>query len=635
MFEAVRRNKRISQVILAIIILPFAFFGMDAYFSDSGAGPELAKVGDTTITAFEFDQAERQQQDRVRSMAGGEVNRRLFETPAFRRSVLENLINQRALTLFAQEQRLTVLPQQLQEVIASTSAFQRDGQFSREQYEQMVRAQGLNPALFEARLAQDLRQQQVVQAVGNSAFVGVTAARQFLLAQLEQRTVREVAFSAEQLGAEIVIDDAAVTAYYEKNAAMFELPSRLKAEYVILDEISQMGDQEITDEVVRQYYESQSERFGQPEERRARHILLQLPAAGSSESESDVKARAESLLAELKQDPSRFEELAREHSQDPGSARNGGDLGFFSRGMMVGSFEDAVFAMQKDEISDVVKSDFGFHIIQLIDIKAADRRPLEEVREQLVFELSRQAAARQFAAKAEDFANLVYEQPDSLAPAAEALKLEVRESEWITREGPNNGIFTDPRVVEALFADAAVQDKHNIQALELQRGTLVSARVKEFEAGGRQPIEEVREQIVAQLRKEAGEKAARQAGEALLAQLTADAQKADEQQWSEAQSVGRDHPSLGLPALHAIFSQSSKSLPAYFGAETPVGFSVFKLEKVERPELAADDERIAAVAQRYEELVAEQEMSAFIAALRDRYKVEVNEAAFRKAISNE
>ena len=491
MFEAVRNNKRIAQIILAILIIPFAFFGMDAYFSESATGNEVAQVGGTGISAYDFDQALREQQDRLRANAGGQVDRALLESAELRRVVLDNLINQRVLALYAAENRLVVTPEQLQATIAGVPAFQEDGRFSLQRYENLVRAQGMTPATFEARLAQDVRVQQIVAAVGDAGFVPETSARRFLDAQLEERRIRELRFAADRLGADATVSDEQIAAYYEANPARFERPARLQAEYLVFDRASIEQKVAVSDDAVRAFYEGNQERFGVAEERQARHILLTLGDAAEQGEVDKVMAEAKAIVETLRQDPDKFADIAREKSQDPGSASRGGDLGFFGRGMMVGAFEDAVFALEKGRISDPVRSEFGVHIVEVTDIKPSSIKALDEVRDEIVAELRGQEAGRRFAELAEQFANTVYEQPDSLAPAAEAIGLEVRTSDWISRESAPEP-FNNERLLNAVFGDEATQKARNTEAIEIGNGTLVSARVKTFEAAKRLPLDEVR-----------------------------------------------------------------------------------------------------------------------------------------------
>lgn len=627
MFEAVRNNKRIAQIILGILIIPFAFFGMDAYFSDSATGNEVAKVGGTAISAYDFDQAVREQQDRLRANAGGQVDRALLDSPELRRAVLDNLINQRVLALYAAENRLVVTPQQLQETIAGVPAFQEDGRFSLQRYENLVRAQGMSPATFEARLAQDVRIQQIVAAVGDAGFVPEASARRFLDAQLESRRIREFRLAAARLGAEAAVSDAQVAAYYEANPARFERPARLQAEYLVFDRAAIERKVEVADDAVIAFYEGNPQRFGVPEERQARHILLTL-ADGAEQAEVDkVMAEAKAIVDTLRQDPARFAELAREKSQDPGSASRGGDLGFFGRGMMVGAFEDAVFSLEKGKISDPVRSEFGVHIIEVTDIKPSSIKPLADVRDEIVAELRGQEAGRRFAELAEQFANTVYEQPESLVPAAEVVGLEVRTSDWISRDAAPEP-FNNERLLNAVFSDEATQKGRNTDAIEVGNGTLVAARVKTFEAAQRLPLDEVRGRIVDELKREKGRELALAQGEAALVALRKGEPSAA--QWGDERVLQRAAPGLPAVAMQAVFSAPAEPLPGYVGVQLPEGdYVIYRIDAVERPQVAADDPRVAAVSAQYAQLLAGRDFGAFLSDLRQRYEVEVNASALQ------
>ena len=627
MFEAVRNNKRIAQIILAILIIPFAFFGMDAYFSESATGNEVAQVGGTGISAYDFDQALREQQDRLRTSAGGQVDRALLESAELRRAVLDNLINQRVLALYAAENRLMVTPEQLQATIAGVPAFQEDGRFSLQRYENLVRAQGMTPATFEARLAQDVRVQQIVAAVGDAGFVPEVLARRFLDAQLEERRIRELRFAADRLGADATVSDEQIAAYYEANPARFERPARLQAEYLVFDRASIEQKVAVSDDAVRAFYDGNQQRFGVAEERQARHILLTLADTAEQGEVDKVMAEAKVIVDTLRQDPGKFADIAREKSQDPGSASRGGDLGFFGRGMMVGAFEDAVFALDKGRISDPVRSEFGVHIIEVTDIKPSSIKPLDAVRDEIVAELRGQEAGRRFAELAEQFANTVYEQPDSLAPAAEAIGLEVRTSDWISRESAPEP-FNNERLLNAVFGDEAVQKARNTEAIEIGNGTLVSARVKTFEAAKRLPLDEVRSRIADELRREQGRKKALEQGEATLAALGKG--ESPTATWGEQRTLQRSAPGLPAAAMQAVFSAPAEPLPAHVGVQTPEGdYLIYRIESVQRPQIAAEDPRIAAVASQYAQLLAGRDFGAFITDLRQRYEVNINASALQ------
>lgn len=622
MFEAVRNNKRVAQVILAVLIVPFAFFGMDAYFSDGPGRNDVATVGKTSISVNEFEQALRDQQDRLRSSMDGQVDRALLESEALRRSVLDNLVNRRVLALYAQENRFSVTAQELQETIAAVPSFHDNGQFSLQRYENLLRAQGMSPAMFEARLAQDIQVQQLALPLGEAAFAPGASAQRFIVAQMEERTVREMRLAAASFAAEAKISDADIAAYYEANPVQFERPARVQAEYVVFDRSAAETGIEVSEDQIRAFYEGNPGRFGVPEERRARHILLALDAGADAATVDKVMAEANALADQLRADPSRFATVAREQSRDPGSAANGGDLGFFARGAMVGAFEDAAFALGKDEISAPVRSDFGVHIIQVTDIKPAATRSLAEAHDEIAAELRGQEAGRRYAEMAEQFANMVYEQADSLAPVAEALHLQVHETGWLEREGGMIGPYTSEPLLAALFSDDAVRNHRNTEAVEVAQGTLAAARVKEFEAAQRLPLDQVRDRIGEQLRREAGGRAAAERGAAVLAELEQGKEAAAN--WGEARTLQRAAPALPAEAMQAVFAAPTAKLPAHVGVREANGdYVLFRIDAVERPQVAADDPRMAAVSAQYAQLLAERDFGAFITELRKRYKVEL------------
>ena len=348
----------------------------------------MAEVAGQPISRAEFENELRKQQDRMRASLGGEVDLETLNAPAVREQVLESLINRRLLAHFAQDQHLAVPDRQLQDTIANLPAFQDNGRFSMARYEQMLASQGMSQAGFEAQMRQDLAFQQTISAVGGGGLASETSTRQLLGLQLEERKVRVARLKAESYSKGVSIADDRVAAYYEANKARFEQAARVKAEYVILSREGLTDQVSVDPEKVRQWYDGHQGSYGNPEERAARHILIQLAADASEEDVAAAKAKAEAILARLREDGGKnFGEIAKAESQDPGSAGNGGDLGSFSRGMMVKPFEDAVFALKEGEISEPIRTDFGLHIIQLTSIKPASVKSFDEVRGQIESEL--------------------------------------------------------------------------------------------------------------------------------------------------------------------------------------------------------------------------------------------------------
>lgn len=631
MFDSVRNNKRIIQVVLAIIMLPFALWGVDSYVRNTGGGNEVASVGGTPISAGQFQQALREQQDRLRPQLGGN-SPELLESPQLRRGVLEELINQRLLALHAQKSKLMVSDAALVGFITAVPSLQENGKFSRERYQALVAAQGMSVEMFEAQVRQDLLQQQAMMAVGNAAVSGHVPAERWLAAQLEEREISEAVLRAEQFAAASKPDAAAIKRYYEENRPRFEKPEQVRVEYLVLSQEKMIEGAKVSDEEIKAWYQSNEARYKQAEQRQASHILIR---ADKNAPEAEVKAaqaKAEQLLAQLKAAPGDFAKLAKQYSQDPGSAEKGGDLGYFGRGMMVKPFEEAAFSLKENQLSDVVRSDFGFHLIKLTGVRPEQVRPLNDVRGEIVAELKRQAGSRQFAASAEEFGNIVYEQADSLKPAAEKYGLSIQASEWLAKGGQAVAPLTNPKLQAAIFSDDALKNKRNTAAIDVGTNTLVSARVVEHRPAALEPLEAVSGMIEKVLAREAAVAKASAAGQADLEKLNK-GEKLD-LTWSAARTVSRMHaPELSPEARSAIFAASTKSLPVYVGAKTPTGHALYRIDKVKPYDSSAGDEAAArsqALRQQYGQVVAQEDLVGWLAALRQRYPVKINAEALER-----
>jgi len=621
MFEAIRNNKRIAQVILAILIIPFAAFGLDSYFGGGMGGGEVAKVGRSSISRFEFDRALEEHRSRLREQYGEDATPAMLRSEELRRTVLDQLIVRRALALYSADLRLNVSGGQLQQVIAG--AFQEDGHFSLERYHAWLSRQGLSPAAFEAQLAQDLLVQQLEDSISGSSLVARDSARRLLAAQLEERVVREMRFPVAPHLSGIEISEAAIQKFYDDNPARFELPERIRAEYIVFSEEALLSGIKIDETDIQKAYQDP------PEERRVRHILIE-PASDTDEAAVEAaRKEAEGIAAILRKEPGRFTALAREKSQDPGSSELGGDLGYIARdGAMEPLFEEAAFALKKNEISAPTRTQEGFHIIQVTDVR---KRSLGEMRDEIIDQLRRQALGQGFDEKAMKFSEMVFnETPDSLQPAAEAFGLEIRRTGWIDRKADALDEFRSERLVESLFGDDALGRRNNTQAIEIGLNTLVAARVAEHQAARRLPLEEVRGQIEAQLRRDEAMRMAREQGNAVLEAL--DRGEAVSNAWSTPRSFQRSRPDLPPLAARAVFAVRLSSLPARVAMELPDdAYVIYQVDSAMRPTIDDSDPRIAALSEQYGYLLAQSDFEAFLVSLRDRYKIVTRLAAERDA----
>jgi len=632
MFDYVRNNKKFIQIILALIVLPFALWGVESYVKSSGSGDGAAKVGGTTISLPEFQQALREQQDRLRPQLGGNVSPDVLESPELRRAVVQELINQRLLLLYASQSNMRVGDDMLASFITNVPSLQENGKFSRERYEALVASQGMSVEMFEARVRQDLLTQQAMAPIGNAVFSGHIPADRFLAAQLEEREVRTHMLRAEQFTAGSKPEAAEIKRYYEENLTRFEKPEQVRVEYLELKQDALIANAKVTEEEIKAWYQANQARYKRPEERQASHILIR---ADKKAPEAEVKAaeeKANMLLAQLKVKPADFASFAKANSQDPGSAEKGGDLGYFGHGMMVKPFEDAIFALKEGEMSGVVRTDFGFHIIKLTGIHPEQIRPLEEVRGEIATELKRQTGARQFAEMAEGFANTVYEQPDSLKPAAEKYGLKIQTSDWIAKGGQAVAPFANPKLLQAIFSEDAVKHQRNTESVDVGANTLLSARVIEHHPASVEPLESVSATIEKVLVLKAAAAKAEAAGKSQLEMLTK-GEKVDVV-WDAPQKISRLQAS-GLPpgASAAIFAASPQKLPAFAGAKVPGGFALYRIEKVSPYDEKTNKEAAAigqALHQRYAQAVAQEELLGWLSALRQRYPVTINSAALER-----
>ncbi len=625
-FDAVRTNKRVVQIFLALITLPFAFWGVDSYVRNSGAGTDLASVGDSKITMQQFDQAWRAQQDRMRQVLGANFRPEAMNTPAAKLAVLNSLVDQRLLLLEAAKGRLGASDDQLRGVISKIPALQDNGQFSLARYQAALSAQGMSQAQFEAQLRQDLTLQQLVSAFGDTAITSHTVIDQLLRIQAEERQIAEWRIAPEQFAGQVKIDAQAVQKYYEENSKRFEVAEQAKVEFVILSLDGLLAQVKPGDGEVSAWYESHKDRYQQAEERRASHILIL--ASGDAEQ---ARAKAEEVLKEVQKSPAKFAELAKQYSQDPGSAEKGGDLGFFGRGMMVKPFEDSVFKLHENDAPVLVQSEFGYHIIKLTGIKAGKQRALADVRSEIEEELKRQAASRQFADTAEAFSNLVYEQSDSLQPVAERFKLKTQQSGWLPRSPTPEalaamGQLGNQKILAAIFSDDSLKNKRNTEVVEIAPNTLLAARVIEYRPASSKPIEAVRADIEAALKAREEAALARAAGEAKLRELQQGTE--DKVAWSLVRNVSRqDARQVPAAALKAIFKANVEKLPAYVGAEAGGGdYLLYKISKVSHPE-KVDDGRRKALQREYATILGQEDFAAYLAGLRLRYKIDINRSA--------
>ena len=636
MLEFIRTHQRLMQFILLLIIFPsFAFLGIESYLRMSDKEPPVAKVAGQNITQREWDAAQARQIERFKQVFGEQFNQNMFDSPEARQGVLENLLAQRAMSAHVMENHLTVSNDTLRNTIAEIPGLKNpDGQFDKQRYQQLLAAQGLTPEKFEAGLRHDLAVQQINAVVQGTAFSPKSVVARVSSLNQQAREVQELVLTLQSFRSQVKITDAMAEEYYKQHPAQFELPEIVKAEVVVFNPDVVEARIVVSDADIKAYYDQNLARYKTDEQRRASHILIAAGKDAPAADKAAAKAKAEKILAQLRKSPNDFAKLAKENSQDPGSAERGGDLDFFGKGMMVKPFEEAAYALKEGEISDVVQSDFGFHIIRLTALKAATTRPLSEVKANITDEIRRQQVGKKYSEMAEIFTNMVYEQPDSLKPVAEKLGLKIETISGLTRKPttayPKTAAYNQPKFLSAIFSDEATKNKRNTEAIEVGPRFLIAGRVVDYKPVTHSPLAQVRQQVEESIMLLETEKLALKTGEAKLAEL----RNGGTAEFSAAKAISRNNnSSTPPPAVYAIMKADANKLPAFVGVNLGgMGYRIFRINKiVEQP---ADEASAKSEEQQVNEFLAAQEMAAYLGVIKKRANAEIlKPAAVAKAKS--
>ena len=616
MLEAIRERSQgwIAKVILGLLIIPFALWGVDSYISGGGKEAPAATVGDTEISQREFIKTLKEQQEQ----AGAKV-----EEKALRKLVLEQLVNTRALSQAAGKAGFAILDPQVQAVLAGVEIFQEGGKFSEARLDAWLKSRGMARGELQAMIGQDLLLKQVQIGYGEGAVFALPSATRLANLLAQQREVNEAIFDQKDFSQATQIDEKAVAAEFNAHQADYATPAMVRVQYLTLSQAALEAGIQISDEQAKKFYEANPAQFQEPEQRRASHILIKVDAVATAADKQAAKARAEQLLAEVSKTPAKFADLARQHSQDPGSGAKGGDLGVFARDMMVKPFSDAVWAMKPGEIRGLVESQFGFHIIRLDGVLGGAKLGFAVVKDDLVNTMKQQEAQKRFVEAAERFSNMVYEQPDSLEPAAKEFGLKIETSGWIGKGNAQPPMLGDTRLMAALLSEDALKKKQNVEAIEVAPNTLISARVIEHRPAGLRPLAEVAGEIRARLMATAARKLAIDAGKKVLEAARAGQAPTN---LSAPMTVSRMRP-LNVPSasVRALFAADAAKLPAFVGVESAEGYRLYRINRVTAVE--PPSEQVKAMRNDMRRLLAQEEMRAYLESIKAATKIKIEPTA--------
>ena len=634
MFDFVRSHSRVMFLVIVLLIFPsFVFFGVQGYtqFNDP-SGAAVAKVDGQKISQAEWDVAHRRQAEQMRRQMPN-LDAAFFDSPTIKRETLDAMVRERVLLVAANKAHLSVSDERLQREIMSIpqlAALRRpDGSMDLAAYKVMVESQGLSTQAFEANVRQQLALGQVLGGVSNSVPPGGAPGRAALEALLQQREVQIQRFDSKDQLAGINPSEADLAAYHKAHEAQFRAPEQASIEYVVLDLDALKADISVPDDDLRKYYAENAARYTVAEERRASHVLIAAAKDAPGAQRAQAKSKAEALLAELRKAPATFADVAKKNSSDTASAERGGDLDFFARGAMVKPFEEAAYAMKPGEISNVVETDFGYHIILLAAVRGGDKKPFEAVRAEINDEVKKQLAQKKYAEAAEQFTNTAYEQADSLQPLVDKLKLK-KQTATVQRSpaAGATGALASAKLLGAVFGTDAVKNKRNTEAVEVGPNQLAVARVLQHLPARVQAVAEVlplvRERVIA----EQAAAAARKAGEARLVALRGGA---DASALVPSVLLSRANAQNQPRALiDAVLRADAGKLPLWMGVDLgEAGYAVVRLNSL-KP-LAADAPELTQLLPRYAQAWGAAEAQAYYEALKTRYKVKIEDAVVAAA----
>jgi len=618
-----------AQVILALILIPFALFGIDSYLNQAGNNLSIAKVNGYKIALPEYNRAIENVRNRMMS-EGKKVDPAMFDSFEFKESVVDGLISKQLVNNDIKKSKFKITDQQLSQYIIGMPEFQKEGKFSQELYDKVLQNNQLTPKKFEESIRNDLLIQQVRDGLQKLTFIPPNNLAETLKTTSQQREISVAEFKTKEYMAKANIAEKDIQAFYDQNKSKFLAPEQVKAEFVVFSLANILPTINVTDDEIKAFYKTNSDKYQNQQQREASHILIAASKNAAPAEKAKAKAKAEDLLSQIRKNPKQFEELATKYSQDPESAKKGGELGAFGRGMMVKPFDEAVFSMKVNEISNIVESDFGYHIIKLTKI-IGEGGGFDAMKPQIKAELIYQKGQEKFAALAEEFSNKVYEQSSSLDAVSKKFNLPIQKTDWIGRNDSDK-FFKNETLMNALYSKESIKDHRNTEAIEVTPNNLISARVVDYKAQSTKPFADVKKNIEDYLKFEAAKKTVASEGEAALKTISDTSRKID---WQPAVLVDRKNTKgLSEAVINHAYKMPTDKLPSYSGfVDGNNGYVIVKVNKVAFPN-DNNEENKKTFASDYSEALTAEYLSAYLKGLKSKASVSVNQKFFETTQKN-
>ena len=618
-----------AQVILALVLVPFALFGIDSYLNKVGNNLTIAKIDGYKITLPEYNRAIENVRNRIMS-EGKKVDPAMFDSFEFKESVVDGIITRQLINNDIKKSKFKITDLQLSQYIIGMPEFQKDGKFSQELYDKVLQNNQLKPKKFEENIRNDLLIQQVRDGLQKLTFIPPNNLTETLKATSQQREVTVAEFKTKEYMVKASVNEKDMQAFYDKNKSKFLAPEQVKAEFVVFSLTSILPTINVSEDEVKAFYKTNADKYQNQQQREASHILIAASKNAAPAEKAKAKAKAEDVFNQVKKNPKQFEELATKYSQDPESAKKGGDLGVFGRGMMVKPFDDAVFSMKVNEISSIVESDFGYHIIKLTKV-IGDGGGFDAIKLQIKAELIYQKAQDKFAALAEDFSNMVYEQSSSLDAVSKKFSLPIQKTDWISRSDSDK-FFKNEALMNALYSKESIKDHRNTEAIEVTPNNLISARVVDYKAQTSKPFTDVKTSIEDYLKFEAAKKLVASEGEVALKSIVDASRKID---WQAAVLVDRKNAKgLSDAVINHAYKMPTDKLPSYSGfVDGDNGYVIVKVSQVSFPNDDNEDNKNE-FASSYTEALSLEYLSAYLKGLKAKASVSVNQKFFETTQKN-
>ncbi|WP_158770826.1 SurA N-terminal domain-containing protein [Paraglaciecola sp. L1A13] len=626
MLERIREGTqgKWAMAILGLVILSFMFAGVGSYINSS-AETAAAKVNDDTISQADLERAYQNERGRMESQYGDAFAALTADSAylqQFRQGVLDRLIGDKLLEQAAIDLGLRVSDAQIKQAIVAMPEFQFDGKFDNERYTAVLRQAGFQPNEFRDYMRVDMTRRQLSNALLGSEFTLVAESKQAYKLQEQTRDARYLTIPAQPFGDEITVSPEDIENYYQANITQFDTQQKVSLAYVELSIDDLLSDIVVSDDEAEQYYEQNIQDFRTQEERRASHILVEF-----ADDEQKAAESAQDILEKVN-DGGDFAELAKEYSSDTFSAENGGDLDWFSLGMMDPAFEDAAFGLANvGDISAVVKSEFGFHIIKLTDIKPEQTSPYADVKEDVLAKIKTEKAEEDFYTKQQRMAEVAFEAPDSLDEVAGIADIDVQTTVLFSQDSVPQDV-NYPDVVAQAFSDELINDQVNSDVIELGDNHIMFVRVADYEAQRTKALDEVTAQITDLLLAEKAQQAAKTWADTLLADVRSEQDiseklKSKGIEWQEQDAIARNGSSVAPSIVEALFKlTSNKEANAQVVGLFNGDVGLVQLIKVnEGADIPSSD--VATLQNRLSTMRAQFTYGEFINALRDQADVEI------------